>query len=147
MLNPPAANRLDVGFRAVKVSGTQILNSTVEAKVSLDTVTDDTDGNFDNVTQYTFTAPEDGWYVFSATASISMAVAGSGEVRLYKNTTLERKVGACISTAGIIFPNVSAEVKMSAGDTVEMRAYQATGSAATILTTDTVFSGLQISRV
>jgi hypothetical protein len=148
MLNPSTGDAIiDVGFRSVKTSGTQAISSTVEAKVTFDAKTNDTDGNFDNVSQYRFTAPENGWYNFSATCSISMAVGGSAEIRMYVNATMERKGGQCISTAGIIFPNVSAEVYLTAGDTVEVRAYQASGSAATILTTDSVFSGAQTSKV
>jgi hypothetical protein len=136
----------NVGFRAWRGSS-QVLNTLTETKIQFDNDADDDGGDFDSTTNYYFVAPTAGRYVFSCTAEITLAAAGRGEVRLFKNSTEMRRGDSSFESAGTIYPHVSMELKLAASDTVEIRGWQNTGFAATIQATDSNFSGVQVSEI
>lgn len=130
-------------FRAYRGS-TQNLPNTTETKIQFNTETYDNDADYDNATNYQFTAPEDGLYSFSTTLKVTLGAVGSCECRIYVNSTMIQSDSKYFPSAGTVFNHCSATTKLSASDTVEIRAYQGTGFAATIQATDTVFEGAEM---
>jgi hypothetical protein len=141
-------NNLNVGFYGYRTSGTQSLTTGVEAKVEFPVKRDDPGSDF-SISTDVFTAPEDGRYTFAASAQITLAAGGGrAELRIYSSTHgLISEGDSFRDDAGIVKPRVSASVLLDQNETIEIRAYQATGSSATIQNTGLNFTGTQISRV
>ena len=70
-------------FSAYLGSAQNSINGTT--KVSLNTKAFDTSGNFDNVTNYRFTAPIAGFYHFTALVTSGATPVGSWQAVIYKN--------------------------------------------------------------
>jgi hypothetical protein len=80
---------LKPNFLATPTSTQTITNKAPPAKVSWGTESFDWGANFDNVTNYRFTAPESGFYEFSAQVQMQATAGFSlGAVALYKNGSL-----------------------------------------------------------
>lgn len=100
------------------------------AKVNLDTELFDTGSNFDNATNYRFTAPAAGFYSFDG-AALFTAPAGGAQtyVSLYKNgAEYVRGTGMNTAGAGNQGGTVGAIIQLAATDYIEL--YFFTNSAA-----------------
>ncbi len=87
-----------------------------------------------------YTAPEDGRYVFSAGIEANIAARGSLFLRCYINNLIPGTTAGYIgsdsdevSIATVATPNYSLVTRLSAGDTVQMRAFQNSGFTASLI--------------
>lgn len=115
------------------LSSNQSIPSGTDTKVLFDTETFDVDGEYDNTTNYRFTATNAGYYLI--TSKIMFINKQSGKIyvnRIYVNgsTCYEQHViseGTVINYGhSVTLPEI---VYLAAGDYVEIFAYQNTGSA------------------
>jgi hypothetical protein len=136
----------DVGFTGYRASGTQTITTLTEVKVEFPNKINDPGGDF-NTTTYVFTAPTTGAYSFSASGRVTMPSKGRADFRLYHNTGMIAEGGASAGSAETLRPHVSvARVQMTAGQTMEVRAYNSSNGSATIQNTGLNFSGVQLRR-
>jgi len=133
----------NVGFYAYRASGNQTLNSASETQVEFPNDQDDPGNDF-NTTTDEFVAPTTGRYTFSASAQITLAAAGRVEIRLYHGSTCVAEGGSRTNQAETVRCCVSVVRQMSSSDTMEVRAFQTSGFAATIQNTNLHFSGAQL---
>lgn len=133
----------NVGFYAKRTSGNQTLNSASETKVAFPAEDEDPGSDF-NTTTYVFTAPTAGRYTFTASAQITLAIAGRVELRLYHGSTLVSEGGSRTNQAESLRCCVAVVRHMAASETMEVRAFQTSGFAATIQNSGLHFAGAQI---
>lgn len=79
------------------------------------------------------TIPTNGTYVLSSSIEITIAAAGSCYLRWYLNNTYRGASSDYHGTAGTIVLNFAATRYLFAGDTIEMRVFQNTGFAASLI--------------
>ena len=85
---PPASLTTTAKARAA-LGSAQTIDATTTTKVQLDSETYDPGSNFDNTTNYRFTAPADGYYLVTAAFYISNFTDGKVlEIYIYKNGSL-----------------------------------------------------------
>lgn len=135
----------NIGFYASRGSS-QTLNNLTETKIQFNSQLYDFGDNYDESTNYRFTAPKDGQYAISASGEITLAAAGRAQLRVYIGSTLRARADSSIESAGTVYPNVALSYRLSEGTTVEIRAWQNSGFTATIQATDTSFSIAQASE-
>lgn len=106
---------------AVYHSGAQTLGTSA-TKVHFDTKEYDTGTNFDNTTNYRFTAPVAGFYSFHAKFSVAAAsTATQGACYLYKNGSLVKTGSKVIpSSTQDLTCEVSANLQLAANDYIEV---------------------------
>lgn len=137
----------NVGFYAFRTTGNQTLLASVEAKVAFPNKQDDPGGDFDEVTNYVFTAPTKGTYAFAANANITVPSKGIVSLRLYHNTTMVAESSSRAGAAATISPLVAiSRRQMNATDTMEVRAFQTATNPGTIQNTGLNFNGVQLRR-
>lgn len=114
-------------------------------KVQFDTKEYDTGSNFDNTTNFRFTAPVAGFYCVGAGAQSTAAAGALAGIALYKNGSIYRKIeiqnGANTTPIG---PGISVpNMQLAANDYIEVWHY---GSGSTGTTgVATFFSGFLVS--
>jgi hypothetical protein len=102
-------------------SSNQAFTSGVFTKIQYNTEEFDTGSNYDNATNYRFTAPIAGFYFFSAQIQVLEGNAGlvDCQIVLYKNGTAFRK-GGNIKDAAYPQPHVDGLLSLAAGDYIEV---------------------------
>jgi hypothetical protein len=114
-------------------------------KIQFDTKNFDTGSNYDNTTNYRFTAPVNGFYFFSARSGSSITTGNFGIIQIFKNG-----VGAL--TGNQLLPNgtgdqgrvVSGLLQLVATDYVEVFSY-GTGGVGDVGTSVNYFHGFLVS--
>lgn len=107
-------------------TGSQALSTTI--KVPMNTEVEDGAGVFDSVTNYRFTAPVAGTYHFDGQAFMGSAGMGTNEsalIILYKNGAEYSRSFQMMgsgNTVQIVRPNLSRNVRLAAGDYIELYA-------------------------
>ncbi len=120
--------------RATNASAQSLANASYEI-ITYDTVVFDSLGEYDNVTNYNFTAKETGYYLINAalvSASVQFTSAEAFIITIYKNGT-RYSVGG-YDTAGATVtrrrsPSITDIVYLTVGEYVDIRGYQSTGIA------------------
>jgi hypothetical protein len=149
--NPPGYPAVAIVYNPYKFRGRLSTNTSTAAswnKIPFDQEIYDTSSNFDIATNKgRFTAPVDGYYHFSGSATSGQ---GSGNnafrVALYKNGTAYTQ-GAYLTTNNPTSSVVDV-VPMAAGDYVELWAYNSAGGSITLIAgTETWFSGYMVSVI
>ena len=110
-----------VGFIARRTTNQAITGGNPPKKVTCDTEDKDFGNDYDNSTNYRFTAPVDGLYHFSGQASLS-AVPERIALSLYKNGSAEID-GPDIETSiagGAIKTEVTGDIYLTTGQYVEL---------------------------
>lgn len=133
----------NVGFFGYRAVGNQALASGLEVLIVVPDKVDDDGGDF-NTSTYQFTAPTVGRYVFACSIEITIAASGIGECRIYRNSTRQAEASDQSNVASTVKPCVAVALKLDAGDTVEVRAWENTGFAATLQNNYLHFTGVQI---
>lgn len=110
-------------FAAIVASG-QSISATTYTKANYATEEYDTCGNYDTTTSK-FTAPITGIYTFSAGIA-NTGTSVTGRTTFAVNGTQNRQ-SAFISTAGYYNNNLTSDMKLTAGDTVEVQVYFVSG--------------------
>lgn len=120
------------GTRVYQLTSNITLNSGVELKVSYNTEVYDDDNCY---TAGTFTAKSAKIHAISGSARISVSAGGHSllQIRLYKGSTCIAENTIEFQQAASLGIAVSSFVKLAINDTVEVRLYQNSGFAATIL--------------
>jgi hypothetical protein len=121
--------------------------NTVFAKVQFDTELYDTNSNFDNVTNYRYTAPKAGFYHFASRAGSSIGTASLSILSLYKNGSEILRGPSAVSSvaAQVIGCGVVGDLQLSASDYVEVWC-DAAGGAGDTGAPYTYFSGFLVSQ-
>ena len=88
---------------------------------------------FMNLTTDIATIPTNGNWVISSSIEMTLAAAGSGYLRWYLNNTYRGADSDYHNTAGTIVLNFAATRYLFAGDTIEMRVFQNSGFAASLI--------------
>lgn len=132
-------------FRAYRAAA-QNTSSGAFAKVSFDTETYDTNSNYDNVTNFRYTAPVAGWYQFNASIQLSSS-SSSGVISLYKNGSEISRGDRAKGNADLLGLGVSDIIQLSATNYVEVFVFcSSTLALDVIATTNNYFSGYLVSR-
>lgn len=102
-----------------------------------------------NLTTDTFTAPVDGRYVFSSSIEMALAARGSCQLRYYYNGTYRGSDSDESSIPGTVIPAFAITHWMFQGDTCQMRVFQNSGFAASLIgcCNQLFFSGSLICEV
>lgn len=100
-------------------------------KVEFNTVVYDTDSEFDNITDYRFTAKVTGWYCVKANARIlALAVNDNCQMQIKVNTdVVEQTLRYNFPTVGNIDVECFKDVYLTAGDYVEIFVAQSNAAA------------------
>jgi len=130
-------------FSVYRSAALAAVASTV-TKISFDTKEFDTSSNFDNVTNFTFTAPVSGFYSFKANIGCTTITPTRLFLMFYKNNTTEFKRGND-NSATVIAINISADIQLSANDTIDVRYYSNTAGGSIAGQNFTYFSGFLVS--
>lgn len=140
-----ALSFLNYGFRAYRSGSTQSLTNGGSTKIQFQTESWDFSGNYDNATNYRFTAPVDGWYSFKASIQVPGSGLAAGTLQLYflvNGTDGYNNQGSYTVSGGSQNVSTSADIYLAAGDYVEVYAFQNRGSAtAGFGSNNTCFSG------
>lgn len=121
-------------------------------KIQFDTELYDTNNNYDNVTNYRYTAPVSGYYHFDACVSTAQTSGiGYGPVLYVNGSNSTGKLGNRVmsgftSTGFYIGTTVSADLKLTAGDYVEVYYICGTGDTGDTGQNTVYFNGHLISR-
>lgn len=112
----------------------QAITSGVEALIDWNNklVTENPAG-FMNLTTNIATIPSNGTYVLSSSIEMTVAAAGSGYLRWYLNGTYRGAQTVYSDIANTIVLNFAATRYLFANDTIEMRVFQNTGFAASLI--------------
>lgn len=89
-------------------------------KVAFDTKAFDTGSNFDNVTNFRFTAPVNGFYVFSALVGNTVATGTQVLVSLYKNGSAIRYGSQATAASTGTMSAVNGMLQLNATDYIEV---------------------------
>jgi hypothetical protein len=129
-------------FSASQSANQSIANATY-TKIQFNTEDFDTNGNYDNATNYRFTPTVGGYYQINAqTRDATGAITGVLFCAIYKNGAIYKQSIGPVATAGLS-TNTSAIINFNgSSDYVEVYAYQNSGSAMLIGSgTTTYFNG------
>ncbi len=128
----PGGGCENVGFYATRMSN-QAIASGVETPVNFTSVMDANPvGVFSTATDL-FTSPVEGRYVFTANFEMTIAARGSGYLRWYINGTYNGGASDEGSIATTLTPNSSIVYWLTVGETMQVRAFQNSGFAATLI--------------
>jgi hypothetical protein len=108
------------------LSANQSINSATWTKLTLDTEDYDSGNNFDNATNYRFTAPVTGYYFVTGHVDMAAGTAGKRLIAdLYLNGSQRSVLGnqQSTSTGGDVTANFSDVMKLTAGDYLELWCY------------------------
>ena len=122
-------------FEAYKTSNQTLTDNTL-TKVQIETESFDTDNCYDNSTNYRFTVPsgEGGKYLFTyAGGTETLSSSTISQVRIYKNGSALNDAYQAYGTSGTSRNGLNhvSVLDLSAGDYIEIYAYQNQGSAET----------------
>lgn len=120
----------------------QTSNSGVETTISWNNERQDRGAEMSTTT---FTATRSGSYLFTSNLNFQLNTGGVAQIRLYQNSTLITTGSDSISASGTVYPNISKTIYLNKGDTVQARAFQASGSSASILAGSN-FSGIYLGE-
>ncbi len=118
--------------RATNADAQSIPNATYEI-IEYDTVVFDNLGEYDNVTNYRFTAKETGYYLVSASlvsANVEFTANEAFIITIYKNGVQYSVGGYNTSGATVTIrrsPNITDIIYLTAGEYIDIRGYQSTG--------------------
>jgi hypothetical protein len=84
-------------------------------KVQFDTKIFDIGGNYDNTTNFRFTAPVAGFYLFTAAAFATIAASNTGAVSLYRN-------GSEIARLQSVYPSATQNYEISGSQLLQLAA-------------------------
>jgi hypothetical protein len=73
----PGAGTPNIGFYAWRITSTQTLNNLTETKVQFNDDENDDGNDYDETTNYQFTAPTTGRYQFNAGLYVTLSAAGT----------------------------------------------------------------------
>lgn len=151
----------DIGFYAYTLSN-QVLSSGIDVDIYYTLKTEENPiGSFSltagglTIPAY-YTAPETGRYVFSAGIEANIAARGSLFLRFYHNNIIPGTTAGYqgsdsdeVSLATVATPSFSWVTRLTAGDTVQARAFQNSGFSATLVgcCAQIFFSGALICKV
>lgn len=113
------------------------------SKISCDSESFDTGGNYDNATNYRFTAPVAGFYVF--TGAITAGTWARAFAELWKNGAVALRGPDYTATAAGGTAYVSGMLQLAANDYVELYMYSATSGTGVTGATYTYFQGYLLS--
>ncbi len=106
---------------ASRTGSNQSYATNTVTKVQYNTKEYDTGGNYDNTTNYRFTAPVAGFYYVNATVQVLQGTAASVDcsLRIHKNGSFYRKGG---NIKGVAYPQVwvSSLIQLEANDYIEI---------------------------
>jgi hypothetical protein len=127
-----------VGFtskaRAYLGTTVQSIPSATVTEVTLNTEDWDVDGEFDNVTNYRFTATKAGYYLACAAITYADLPDGCGyQCRIHKNGSCEIYGEYRIGSAASCVAAISGIIYLAVGDYLELFAYHTAGVAKNIL--------------
>lgn len=133
-------------FRATRTAAFTPTASTFN-KIPCETESYDTGNNYDNVTNYRFTAPVTGFYEFTARTSIGVGANGRVVLCLYKNGVIYSRGydGSAGATGYPIGGTLSDTIQLSAGDYVEFYLYSVNATALEPTSDITLFAGHLVS--
>ncbi|KKM87354.1 hypothetical protein LCGC14_1269720, partial [marine sediment metagenome] len=130
----------------------QTLSNAGFVKIEFDDVTIDADSVYDAVTDYEFTAPAAGVYMFHCSVGIDGTNSADQDqilLSLFKNgTEFKRGQRFHLSKPGSISPSMGVLVNLAANDTIDFRAFTvyAAGAGATdTIAANTYFDGMRIA--
>lgn len=132
-------------FRVTK-GDAQTFTKNVWQKVQFNTEVFDTGGDYDNVTNFRYTAPSAGKYFFEATASVMVSSAVL-LISLFKNGATHAE-GNRISHSTTCAVNVAAIIELDVNDYVECYVFVSSNANGTLDTTDASrnhFSGCKLA--
>ncbi|RLG89952.1 MAG: hypothetical protein DRO36_06885 [Candidatus Hecatellales archaeon] len=118
----------------VYLSTDQSIPSKTHVKVNFDAVVFDIQNEFDETTNYRFTATEGGRYLVAAKLAFIDVVDGNEYfVMIYKNGSKVYEEAFAAGGANAINPILTTVIELAAGDYVEFYAYQNSASTATLV--------------
>lgn len=139
----------NVGFYAYR-NANQTISSGLETVIdfNLKWSTESPAGVF-NLTTDTFTAPVTGRYSFSSSIEMTLSARGSCQLRYYFNNVYRGSDSDESSIAGTVIPGWAITHYMTAGDTCQMRVWQNSGFAASLIgcCNQLFFSGALVCEV
>jgi len=139
----------NVGFYAYR-NANQTISSGLETVILFSNkwATESPAGVF-NIGTDTFTAPVEGRYVFSSSVEMTLAARGSCQLRYYFNSVYRGSASDESSIAGTVIPNFAITHYMRVNDTCQMRVWQNSGFAASLIgcCNQLFFSGSLICEV
>jgi hypothetical protein len=111
-----------IKFSVSKTAATQTINTGADTKITFTTEDYDTGGNFDNVTNFNFTAPVAGFYRFTASAGYNAVASGSRlYISLFKGGVENKRGDDRFTNALSGNAVVTATIQLAANDTVDVR--------------------------
>ncbi len=117
-------------FSAYPSAGLYSIPNNTWTKVQFNTEVYDIGSEFDNATNYRFTAANTGKYHISANVQMSGLVSGNiFEVAIYKNGSAYKQSGFQSANNATIYAQVSTDIDLTAGDYIEIFVRQASGGA------------------
>lgn len=126
------AGAVNIGFWAWR-NLNQAITSGVETVVNWTNKRDENPTGIMNLTTDTFTAPQAGRYIITAGVEMTIAARGSCYIRVYKNNVYQGSDSDEGSIATTVTPSVSQKDWLNANDTIQIRVFQNTGFAATLI--------------
>lgn len=130
-------------FSAGLTTAQNSVNGFVKVQLNLEAY--DTGSNFDNVTNFRFTAPVAGFYQFNGSLGMGAAAATVWQAIIYKNGTAVR-TGTLINISSAFQQSiVSATLQLAATDYIELYAYSSGAVAIGNSVTATYLEGFLVS--
>jgi len=118
----------------VYLSTNQSISSGSITKVNFDAVVFDIQNEFDETTNYRFTATEEGQYLIMAKYTYRDVVDGTEYfIKIYKNSSEVYNEPFVAGPFNYINPILATVIELAAGDYIEFYAYQDSGSTATLM--------------
>lgn len=129
--SPLVTGQQNIGFFAYR-NANMTISPASETVITFNTKTNESPSGCFSTSTYRFTAPKTGRYAFTASGDLITAAAGSGYLRLYKNSTQVAEQSVYGNAAMTLSIEVSVIIWMAKNDTIEARVYQNTGFNATL---------------
>lgn len=128
----------------VKRISAQSTSAGAFAKINFDTEDYDTNNNFDNATNFRYTAPVSGFYHFDAAANTNGGAGSFFTIAIYKNgASLVR--GVEVNSTGSVGVTVSDTIQLTAGDYIEIFVFASNTVAYDVGSAFPFFSGFLVS--
>ncbi len=126
------AGQADIGFYAWR-NANQAITSGLETLVNWTNKSDENPAGIMNLTTEIFTAPNRGRYSFTSGVEMVIAARGSCYLRFYKNGVYQGGSSDEGSLATTLTPNFAIVTWMEVGDTAQIRVFQNSGFAASLI--------------